>query len=218
MNSLYKNNVLVVSDVDGTLVNTNGAVKDAQLRTFERLGFAYEQAASYLNELGLKGAVQTYLKMDLNEFFSKHYKTFDSVQAAQEGTISVFSDAKRLIEGYDVYAISNSTQQATERKLNALGLADAFLGISAAFLQEEAKPQLYLAQKAFQKLDDLGLYDPKAPLIHVGDQEYDVQFGHNIKQIHPNTISLLIDRGKPYKGVSADGIITSLDQIGEYHG
>ncbi|MBN1175699.1 HAD family hydrolase [Candidatus Woesearchaeota archaeon] len=206
---------ICISDVDGTYINTNGAVRGAQAMALAKIAnTSYEEAYANLEEHGLKGAVEQY--MSLNDFFTGPYKTFDPFEAVKSGQMSVFEDALRFTRsGVPTIAISNSSEQATKNKLKALGIDDEFVGIHAAFLKNEAKPNIYLAEKAIKELDDMGWYNTNQQIIHVGDQEYDLQFGHNIKQIHPNAVSVLITRpGNSYKGnTKADYVISSFDDL-----
>jgi len=202
---------LVISDVDETLLNSYDAVRVAQAKAISRESILdYDQAVESLKSLGLEKTIDTYLGMELDSFFKGPYKTFDPVLAAQDGTMRLYDDVARFLEGnVPVVAISNSSQKASEEKMAALGISDLFVGIHAEFEKGKAKPNLYLAEKAFSDLDEAGLYNPNDQIVVIGDREYDIQFGHNIKSIHPNTVSVLMDRGKEYSGVKADAVVNS---------
>lgn len=211
-----KNGVQTIcfSDVDGTYINTNGAVRGAQAESLSRVAkTSFEEAYNMLERLGLKKAVEQYMSLD--DFFKGPYKTFDSEKAAKEGTINVFADALEFTRsGIPTVAISNSAQSATERKLKALKIHNEFVGVHAEFEKETAKPNIYLAEKAIKNLDDNGWYNPNQTIISIGDQEYDIQFGNNIKKIHSNTVNVLIDRGKPYRGLAQpDHVVKSFMEL-----
>lgn len=207
---------ICISDVDGSYVNTNSAVRQAQARGLAKAGkYSLAQACKDLEEKGLRGAVEQFLS--LNEFFKGPYKTFDPYKAAASGLMHVYEDALQFTKsGIPTIAISNSSEQATRNKFKALGIEDVFVGIHAEFLDKKAKPNIYLAEKAIKALDNKGWYNPQQTIVHIGDQEYDIQFGHNIKEIHPNTISVHIDRGKPYEGTTTpDHVVKSYMELYE---
>ena len=206
-NLKHKIQTICFTDVDGTYINTGAALKFAQSDALAKVAnVSFEEAYDKLQSKGLKAAVEQY--MSLNDFFKGSYKTFDPKKAVKDGLMSVFPDALAFTEsGIPTVAISNSSELATRAKLNALGIEDVFVGIYAEYLSETAKPNIYLAEKAIKDLDDKGWYNSNQLLIHVGDQEYDVQFANNIKKIHSNTLNVLIERDKPYTGSSKPDIV-----------
>ena len=237
--------VICFSDLDGTYIDSNKAVRNAQAKSLHRLlqtppnesygiikslgvsdeeagsitdkisqsnNISVEEAYQLIEERGLKNAIEEYLPLDV--FFKGFYTTFDPEVAAQQGMMSVFPDALRFTRGgVPTVIISNSSQEATEKKLLVLGIRDEFVGVHADFRKGFAKPAIYLAEQAVSNLETKGLYSPDNRIIHVGDQEYDVVFGNNIKEIHKNTVNVLIDRqGGGYKRIS-DNVKPNIDYV-----
>ena len=211
---INKTQIICITDIDGTYLDTNKATRYQQVKALAKIsGKNTTEINNIIEEEGLVKAVNKYMSLD--EFFKNHYETFDPIKAAENGSMKVFPDAIEFTKsGIPTIAISNSTQEATENKLKALKIINEFIAIYAEIDSQKSKPNIYLAEKAIKDLETEGWYNPKQTIVHVGDQEYDIQFGNNIKTIHHNTINILIEREKPYRGTTKPDIaIKSFSEI-----
>jgi putative hydrolase of the HAD superfamily len=206
-------------DLDGTVIDSHSAIREAQL---DRFGHIIPEVSRSELEQALIGAGLGATLGEYNistvDFFKQEdpeikYVTPDAYIAVEAGTMSVFPDAKEFLDNLDekVAIISNSSQEATERKLDALNISDRFNTVLADY-QDLKKPNPELSMRAIRKL---GAQEDH--VIFCGDQEDDVEVGYNIAQErdYPTSVVLIEREPNKYSGTEPEFIIRSMSELME---
>jgi phosphoglycolate phosphatase-like HAD superfamily hydrolase len=222
---------LNVYDMDGTIVDSTAALRQCQIEGMYRAtGQDASQLELLLKDKGLKGAL-AHLNIDQDTFFKTHYKTFDPFAAAKDGRMKVFEDAWKALE-FTYYCngemqtdymrdclISNSTVEATLKKLDAVHISDRFNFVFAEVEKDKAKPTSYMAIQLRDKLIDEKKLNDVSYLVNIGDMPVDMEFGDvlydTLATASKNKIAFqnyLIDRAGSYTGTlpKSAKIISSL--------
>lgn len=211
---------LNVYDMDGTMVDSTAALRQCQAEGMYRAtGRDLSELESILAEKGLKGAL-AYLNIDQDTFFRTHYKTFDPYEAAKKGMMNVFADASNDLDIVDrmgcaeTCLISNSTIDATLRKLDAVNLKDRFNYVFAEVEKDKAKPTPYMANQLRDRLVDDGKLQSVKSLLTYGDQPIDMEFGEVLHEVLSSAKGKdiayrnhLIDRDNKFSGMSSGSLL-----------
>ena len=204
-------------DLDGTVIDSLNALREAQLDRFRHVlpNVARSEVERSLIGTDLGRTLSAY-NLNTELFFEEtdtktDYETPDPYTAAKEGTMSVFPDAIEFLDNLDGKAaiISNSSQEATERKLDALNISDKFDLVLADY-ESLKKPLPGLSMRA---IEQIGAQEDH--VIFCGDQEDDVKVGYNIarERAYP-TSSVLIEREpNTYSGKEPDFTIRSMPEL-----
>ena len=112
--------------------------------------------------------------------------------------MKVYPDALELfkkLNSNDIkIAISNSGKNATQAKIEATGLEHFFDYVDVAYTKEEGKPSTHMFKKALAFLKSRNLILENQEIVFVGDQENDLLFAENSRELHSNIKNVLIRR------------------------
>lgn len=217
---MTQTNAIQFYDLDGTLIDSMAAIFECQLDGLvSAIGKPRSELEGKLKQSKLE-AVLSENGVSLDQFYKEHYKTFDPLEAKKKGNLYVFPDAKEALEQYlerTKVIISNSSLEATQKKLEATGIADRFDYVFAEFERDKSKPSAYMGERAIEALNSVGKLSGNPRLVLVGDDERDIKFGEALKSVYSNLVNLLLDRTSSYRGsAKPDAVINSLIEMGGY--
>jgi len=202
-------------DLDGTLIDSNHFVYEQKARCLSsHFKIPYTEIYDGLKNFGLAVVLKD-LGLTIDKFFEELYTPWDPIEMASIGRLKYFDDALEYLQKSHAhkYVITNSSNAMTVKKDKALGLIKHVDQILSAKDSTEAKPDTSLGEKVLFMLRQKGILDARPEMIVVGDYESDIIFGHNLKEVYPNT-TILIDRDESYNGLAVpDRIIRSLTEL-----
>ncbi len=209
--------------MDGTIIDSGAAVKSCQIDGLVKAtGKDYSSIEKELSRSNLNSMLKNY-EINKDVFFKEYYTTFDPFEAVKNGQIKVFDDAN-MIKQNSLYLIksliSNSSSEATNSKLEACNIKDAFNYVFAEYSNSKAKPTPYMAKQLVEKLKEDNKLKEIITIHNIGDQLLDMEFGETLNEeissalrLKPEFKNYLINREGKY-GYSKNVIlINSLSEI-----
>src|SRR3989338_7091073 len=210
-------NTLYVFDADGTVIDSQRAVVQSQIESLVKAtGEQYSKLERELSYFGLNNVLNA-RGIGKDYFFNKIHKTFDPFEKAKNGSIRIFPDAIEVLPKLDgtKALISNSSIEATEKKIKALDFGSYMNYVFAEFESGKAKPSPYMAEKLAYEMKKDGIFEPNMRILNIGDAETDMLFGDSLSKAFPQyeVTNFLVDRCGKYKGNANARIIKSLGEI-----
>jgi HAD superfamily hydrolase (TIGR01549 family) len=173
-----------------------------------------ERLKENLTEEELKSILDK-LEININDFFKIYYK--NPWSNLQKGELKTYSDALELFKKLDKHdikiAISNSGKNATQAKLESTGLENFFDYVDVTYTKEEGKPSTHMFKKVLAFLKSKDMIPENSKIIFVGDQENDLLFAENSREIYPNIENVLIKRKGSKVKSKPDRVILSLEKL-----
>lgn len=210
-------------DMDGTIIDSGAAIKACQIDGLVKAtGKDYSSIEKELATNNLNAVLKNY-NINKDVFFKEYYNTFDPFEAVKNGQVKVFDDAN-IIKQNSLYLIksliSNSSSEATNSKLEACNIKDAFNYVFAEYSNSKAKPTPYMAKQLVEKLKEDNTLNGIATVHNIGDQLVDMEFGEVLNEeissalrLKPEFKNYLIDREGKYDYNKNIILINSLSEI-----
>lgn len=140
-----------------------------------------------ISEEGFVKVLKKYGFIDASSFFKTGvYRTFNPKLAVMNDKMKLFDDSIRFLDYFQKNCkmiMSNSSQEATEAKLEALGLNN--FNLILAQTRENAKPQTFMGDLGIKYLEEHNFNLSEQNIYVIGDQDVDVYFGQNLQAKYP---------------------------------
>lgn len=187
---------LILFDIDGTLVTTNGAAWDAfrgaLVRTYGTAGpiegyrFDGRTDTGIVRDLmGAEGLPEERIVAGFPELWPRYLRAFDEVVARDPGRVEVLGGVTRAIEALEsrgdcvLGLLTGNIREGAQRKLDAAGIGFARFSVGAFGCDNHLRPELpaVAVERAAQQVGrDFSAKD----VVVIGDTPADVECGRHL--------------------------------------
>ncbi len=220
----------IIWDWDGTLADTYPVTNSAYAHTFKKLDMT-DQTISFAEVKRITSTLQNkdvlgYVFGEKKEEARKHFYKYIGENHAK--ALEPIKGSRHILDycrqkKFNSYLLSNKTNKKIEnegreayltQELEQLDMKKYFSRVVGAGEYEEDKPSLIASKAILGNKNDFPTMDKNDLIIVIGDGEADMKVAQNYKDAGLNTVAVLYDPKRVYKGkIKPDYIIKNLYSV-----